>query len=151
VEEHWSLITFNTISETLIPIASKKSGWVFAYFFDQGCAMHAYKEAVKLAKEYALSARLAFTKQGAAEAWAMAKKYQDEAAKLMVAASRTSALYRHYSKETSAAPLRDKPPPHCVPFGQNECPREVGVRPGAPLKKTLGGEAKRSPHYTDNA
>ena len=44
--------------------------------------MPTYKEAVKLAKEYALSARLAFTKQGAAEAWAMAKKYQDEAAKL---------------------------------------------------------------------
>jgi hypothetical protein len=90
VEEHWSLrslyirsdITFNTISETLIPITSKKSGWVFAYFFEQGCAMPTYKEAVKLAKEYALSARLAFTKQGAAEAWAMAKKYQDEAAKL---------------------------------------------------------------------
>ena len=90
VEEHWSLrslyirwdITFNTIGETLIPITSKKSGWVFAYFFDQGCAMPSYKEAVKLAKEYALSARLAFTKQGAAEAWAMAKKYQDEAAKL---------------------------------------------------------------------
>jgi hypothetical protein len=34
--------------------------------------MPIYKEAVKLAKEYALSARLAFTKQGAAEAWGIA-------------------------------------------------------------------------------
>jgi hypothetical protein len=44
--------------------------------------MPTYKEAAKLAKEYALSARLAFTKQGAADAWGIAKKYQDEAAKL---------------------------------------------------------------------
>jgi hypothetical protein len=51
-------------------------------FFEQGCAMPTYEEAVKLAKKYAVSAHLAFTKEGAAEYWGMAKKYQGEAAKL---------------------------------------------------------------------
>jgi hypothetical protein len=80
-------------------------GWLFA-FFDQGCATPTYKEALKLAKEYALSARLAFTKQGAAEAWGIAKKYQDEAAKLDFGRKPDIGpppLLN--SKETGAAPL----------------------------------------------
>ena len=85
---------------------------MFAYFFDQGCAMPTYKEAVKLAKEYALSARLAFTKGGCRGLGHGKKVPELKLPNWMVAASRTSALYRHYSKETSAAPLRDKPPPH---------------------------------------
>ena len=37
--------------------------------------MPTYEELVKLAKKYAVSAHLAFTKEGAAEYWGMAKKY----------------------------------------------------------------------------
>ena len=44
--------------------------------------MPTYEELVKLAKKYAVSAHLAFTKEGAAEYWGMAKKYQADAAKL---------------------------------------------------------------------
>ena len=44
--------------------------------------MPTYEELVRLAKKYAVSAHLAFTKEGAAEYWGMAKKYQGEAAKL---------------------------------------------------------------------
>ena len=66
-------------------------------FFDQGCAFPAYKEAVKLPKEYALSARLAFTK-GGCRGLGMAKSTELKLPNWMVAASRTSALYRNYSK-----------------------------------------------------
>jgi hypothetical protein len=41
-----------------------------------------YKEAVGLAKRCAFNARLALTKEAAAELWKMAKEYQEEAAKL---------------------------------------------------------------------
>jgi hypothetical protein len=61
-------------------------------FFDQGCAIPTYKEAVKLAKEYALSARLAFTKRGLPRLGAWQKSTELKLPNWMVAASRTSAL-----------------------------------------------------------
>ena len=44
--------------------------------------MLTYKEVVELAKQCALNARLAITKEAAAELWKMAEEYQEEAAKL---------------------------------------------------------------------
>ena len=44
--------------------------------------MLTYEEAVELAKQCALNAGLAITEEAAAELWKMAKKYQEEAAKL---------------------------------------------------------------------
>jgi len=61
-------------------------------FFDQGCAIPTYKEAVKLAKEYALSARLAFTKGGCRGLGHGKKVPELKLPNWMVAASRTSAL-----------------------------------------------------------
>ena len=61
--------------------------------------MPTYEELVKLAKKYAVSAHLAFTKEGLPSIGAWQKSMPN----WVVAASRTSALYRHYSKETSAA------------------------------------------------
>jgi hypothetical protein len=103
-------------------------------FFDQGCAMPTYKEAVKLAKEYALSARLAFTKQGAAEAWGIAKKYQMRLPNWILAESRTSAL-RHYSTQKRLALRRfsDKSPSHYVPLRpKKQKPRPVSRFLGIP-------------------
>jgi hypothetical protein len=45
-------------------------------------AVLTYKEAVELAKRCALNARLALTKEAAAELWTMTREYQEEAAKL---------------------------------------------------------------------
>jgi hypothetical protein len=61
-------------------------------FFGQGCAIPTYKEAVKLAKEYALSARLAFTKGGCRGLGHGKKVPELKLPNWMVAASRTSAL-----------------------------------------------------------
>ena len=44
--------------------------------------MLTYREVVELARQCALNARVAVTKQAAAELWKMAKEYQEDAAKL---------------------------------------------------------------------
>jgi hypothetical protein len=44
--------------------------------------MLTYNEVIELAKQCALNARLAITKEAAAELWKMAKECQEEAAKL---------------------------------------------------------------------
>ena len=60
--------------------------------------MPTYEELVKLAKKYAVSAHLAFTKEGLPSIGAWQKSMPN----WVVAASRTSALYRNYSKERLA-------------------------------------------------
>ena len=64
--------------------------------------MPTYEELVKLAKKYAVSAHLAFTKEGLPSIGAWQKSTKLMLPNWVVAASRTSALYRNYSKERLA-------------------------------------------------